>query len=73
MSETYDLGESVVHRNTGKMGEVVDAAESTEDGTTESVKIKYEDGSTDWHSVSEVSKMLYETDPTPNTTFLGGG
>ena len=62
MSETYDLGESVVHRNTGKMGEVVDAAESTEDGTTESIKIKYEDGSTDWHSVSEVSKMLYETD-----------
>ena len=73
MSETYNLGESVVHRGSGKMGEVVDAADSLEDGTTESVKIKYEDGSTDWHSVSEVSKMLYETDPTPNTTFLGGG
>ena len=63
MSETYDLGESVVHRNTGKMGKVVDAADSTEDGTTESVKIKYEDGSTDWHSISEVSKMLYEVEP----------
>ena len=63
MSETYNLGESVVHRNTGKMGEVVDAAESTEDGTTESIKIKFEDGSTDWHSISEVSKMLYEVEP----------
>ena len=69
MSETYDLGESVVHRGSGKMGEVVDAAESTEDGITESVKIQFEDGSTDWHSVSEVSKMLYETDPT-ESTFL---
>jgi hypothetical protein len=71
MSETYDLGESVVHRGSQKMGKVVDAAESTEDGTTESVKIKYEDGSTDWHSVNDVSKMLYETDPTSNETLLG--
>ena len=70
MSETYELGESVVHRGSQKMGKVVDAAESTEDGTTESVKIRFEDGSTDWHSVSEVSRMLYETDPTPDTTFL---
>jgi hypothetical protein len=69
MSETYNLGESVVHRNSQKMGKVVDAAESTEDGITESVKIQFEDGSTDWHSVSEVSKMLYETDPT-ESTFL---
>ena len=69
MSETYDLGESVVHRNSKKMGKVVDAADSTEDGTTESIKIQFEDGSTDWHSVDDVSKMLYETDPT-NSTFL---
>ena len=71
--ENYDLGESVVHRGSQKMGKVVDASDSTKDGITESVKIKFEDGSTEWHSVSEVSKMLYETDPTPNTTFLGGG
>tara|TARA_R110001583_G_scaffold61581_1_gene181817 strand:+ start:71 stop:289 length:219 start_codon:yes stop_codon:yes gene_type:complete len=63
----YDLGESVVHRGSKKMGKVVDAADSTEDGTIESVKIQFEDGTTDWHSVSEVSKMLYETDPTTNT------
>jgi len=63
MSETYELGESVVHRGSQKMGKVVDAAESTEDGTTESVKIQFEDGSTDWHSVNEVSKMLYEVEP----------
>ena len=69
MSETYDLGESVVHRNSKKMGKVVDAADSTEDGTTESIKIQFEDGSTDWHSVSEVSKMLTETDPI-NSNFL---
>ena len=70
MSETYDLGESVVHRGTQKMGKVVDAAESTEDGTTESVKVQFEDGSTEWHSVSEVSKMLYETDPTSGKTLF---
>jgi hypothetical protein len=73
MREIYNLGESVVHRGSGKMGEVIDAAESTEDGNTESIKIKYEDGSTDWHSVNEVSKMLYEVEPPPNTTFLGEG
>lgn len=69
MSETYDLGESVVHRGSQKMGKVIDAADSSEDGTTESVKIQFEDGSTNWHSVDDVSKMLYETDPT-NSTFL---
>ena len=63
----YNLGESVVHRGSKKMGKVIDSADSTEDGTTESVKIQFEDGTTDWHSISEVSKMLYETDPTPNT------
>ena len=68
--DNYDLGESVVHRNSKKMGRVVDAADSSEDGTTESVKIQFEDGTTEWHSVGEVSKMLYETDPKPNTTFL---
>ena len=71
MSETYELGESIVHRNTGKMGEVVDAADSTEDGTTESIKIKFEDGSTEWHSVSEVSRMLYEVEPKEESNFLG--
>ena len=70
MSETYELGESIVHRISQKMGEIIDAAESTEDGTTESVKIKYEDGSHEWHSVSEVSKMLYETDPTSGKTLF---
>jgi len=70
MSETYNLGESVVHRGTQKMGKVVDAAESTEDGTTESVKIQFEDGSTEWHSISEVSRMLYETDPPMSNNIL---
>jgi len=60
--EDYNLGESVVHRSSKKMGTVVDAADSLEDGSTESIKIKFEDGSTEWHSVGEVSRMLYETD-----------
>jgi hypothetical protein len=64
MNETYNLGEAVVHRDSQKMGKVVDAADSSEDGATESIKIRFEDGSTDWHSVNEVSKMLYEIDPT---------
>ena len=38
MSETYNLGESVVHRGSQKMGKVVDASDSTKDGTTESVE-----------------------------------
>ena len=70
MSETYDLGESVVHRNSKKMGKVVDAADSTEDGTTESIKIKFEDGSTEWHSVGEVSRMLYEVEPNPENFLV---
>ena len=70
MSETYELGESVVHRCSKKMGKVVDAADSTEDGTTETVKIQFEDGLTEWHSVSEVSRMLYEVDPTSDKTLF---
>ena len=70
MSEKYDLGESVVHRNSKKMGKVVDAADSTEDGSTESVKVQFEDGSIEWHSIGEVSKMLYEVEPKPDSNFL---
>ena len=70
MSETYNLGESVVHRGSQKMGKVVDAADSTENGTTESVKIQFEDGSTEWHSISEVSRMLYEVEPKQDNKFL---
>jgi hypothetical protein len=64
MSETYNLGESVVIRGSQKMGKVVDAADSQKDGTTESVKVELQDGSLEWHSVDSVSKMLYEVDPT---------
>ena len=70
MSETYNLGESVVHRGSQKMGKVVDAADSTEDGTAESVEIQFEDGSKEWHSVSEVSKMLYEVEPSDTKNFI---
>ena len=66
MSETYNLGESVVHRGSQKMGKVVDAEDSVKDGTTKSVKVQFEDGSTEWHSVDSVSKMLYEVEPEVN-------
>ena len=70
MNERYNLGESVVIRGSQKMGKVVDAADSQKDGTTESVKIQMEDGSTEWHSVSSVSKMLYEVEPGEASNFL---
>ena len=70
MSETYNLGESVVHRGSQKLGKIVDASDNTKDGTTESVEIQFEDGSKEWHSVDSVSKMLYETDPITNKTLL---
>ena len=59
MKETYNLGESVVHRDSQKMGKVVDDVDISEDGTTESVQVQFEDGTTEWYSINEVSKMLY--------------
>ena len=70
MSETYNLGESVVIRGSQKMGKVVDAADSSKDGITESVKVELQDGSSEWHPVSSVSKMLYEVEPGEATNFL---
>ena len=70
MSERYNLGESVVIRGSQKMGKVVDAADSQKDGTTESVKIQLEDGTTQWHSVDSVSKMLYEVEPNEARNFM---
>jgi hypothetical protein len=59
----YELGEAVVNRDTLRVGTVVDAADSTEDGTTESVEIQYEDGGKEWVSINAVSKLLLEVDP----------
>jgi hypothetical protein len=58
----YDLGEALVNRNNLKMGNVVNSAESQE-GITESVEIKYADGTKEWVSVSDVSRLLLEVDP----------
>ena len=59
MGEDYNLGESVIHRSSKKTGKVVDAVDSSKDGTTESVQIQFEDGTTGWYPTNEVSKMLY--------------
>ena len=40
LDDDYNLGESVVHRSSKKMGMVVDAADNPEDGSIESIKIK---------------------------------
>ncbi|HIJ11851.1 TPA: hypothetical protein HA278_07370 [Candidatus Woesearchaeota archaeon] len=58
----YALGEALVNRNNLKMGNVVNSAESQE-GITESVEIKYADGTKEWVSVSDVSRLLLEVDP----------
>lgn len=68
-SEQYIVGEVLVNRNSFRQGTVMDIVE---DGnkTTEAVNLQYEDGSTEWVTVSNVSKLLLETDPKPNSTNL---
>ena len=66
----FELGESVVNRNTLKQGRVVDA-ENNEKGLTENVKLEYKDGTSEWVMSGNVTKMLVETDPSSkNKTFL---
>ena len=65
----FELGESVVNRNTLKQGKVVDS-DDDEKGLTENVKVEYKDGSAEWLMSGNVTKMLVETDPPVNKTFL---
>jgi len=67
--ERYELGESVVNKNNMKMGKIVDAVDS-DNGETEAVKLQYEDGSFGWAFSDKISRMLYETDPVPDSTNL---
>ncbi len=60
--QKYKLGESVVNRNTLKMGRIVDAAD-TDDGFTESVEVEYEGGLKEWISADSVARLLLEVDP----------
>ena len=65
----YDLGEALVNRKNLKMGLVINSAGS-DAGIVESVEIKYQDGTKEWVSVSDVSRLLLETDPQPGTLNL---
>ena len=65
----FELGESVVNRNTLKQGRVVDA-EDNKKGLSENIKIEYKDGTSEWVVSGNVTKMLVETDPSANKTFL---
>jgi len=57
----YSIGEMVVNRDSFKQGQVSQINESEK-----KVQIQYEDGSTQWVDVSNVSKLLLEVDPRTN-------
>tara|TARA_R100001082_G_C4358246_1_gene157980 strand:- start:1261 stop:1479 length:219 start_codon:yes stop_codon:yes gene_type:complete len=65
----WQIGESVVVRQTSKQGKVVDAAEDAK-GVTENVQVQYNDGSSEWMPADKVSKFLVEVDPKRNNQFL---
>lgn len=67
--QKYKLGESVVNRNTLKMGRIVDAAD-TDDGFTESVEVEYEGGFKEWISADSVARLLLEVDPPRSNELL---
>ena len=70
--ELYAVGEILVNRNNFKQGTVIDIKENNdnEKKETEAVNLKYEDGSEEWLAVGNVSRLLLETDPKPNTINL---
>jgi hypothetical protein len=67
--QKYKLGESVVNRNTLKMGRIVDAAD-TDDGFTESVEVEYEGGFKEWISADSIARLLLEVDPPRSNELL---
>ena len=53
-SKIYNIGESIVNKNNLKMGTVSDTKESL-------VEIAYTDGSKEWISEGEVTRLLLES------------
>tara|TARA_R100000900_G_scaffold125781_1_gene100333 strand:+ start:170 stop:400 length:231 start_codon:yes stop_codon:yes gene_type:complete len=62
----YNVGEMVVNRDSYKQGQVSEINESEQ-----KVQIRYEDGSSQWVDVSNVSKLLLEVDPKTNPDGWG--
>tara|TARA_R110000824_G_scaffold314345_1_gene501198 strand:+ start:3028 stop:3252 length:225 start_codon:yes stop_codon:yes gene_type:complete len=65
----WQIGESVVIRNTHQQGTVINS-ETNNQGISESVQIQYKDGSSEWVSINDVSKLLVEVEPKSDKKFL---
>tara|TARA_R110002020_G_scaffold111039_2_gene256400 strand:+ start:584 stop:802 length:219 start_codon:yes stop_codon:yes gene_type:complete len=65
----WQIGESVVVRNTHQQGKIVDASDN-EKGITENVQVQYKDGSSEWIPGDNISKLLVEVEPRSDKKFL---
>tara|TARA_R100000664_G_C2752834_1_gene140128 strand:- start:1837 stop:2055 length:219 start_codon:yes stop_codon:yes gene_type:complete len=68
-NKQWQVGESVVVRNTHQQGKIVDAADN-EQGITENVQVQYKDGSSEWMPGDKISKLLVEVEPRDDRKFL---
>jgi len=70
--ELYAVGEILVNRNNFKQGTVINIKENNnnENKETEAVNLKYEDGTEERLTVSNVSRLLLEVDPKPDINNL---
>ena len=59
----YNNGDMIVNRNNLRQGVVVESLVD-DAGNTERLKIKYDDGISEWIPPSAASILLLETDPT---------
>ena len=65
----WQIGESVVIRNTHQQGTIINS-ETNNQGIFENVHIQYKDGSSEWVSINNISKLLVEVEPKINKKFL---
>ena len=65
----WQIGESIVVRNTHQQGKIVDASDNKQ-GITENVQVQYKDGSSEWMPGDKISKLLVEVEPRSDKKFL---
>ena len=68
-NKQWQVGESIVVRNTHQQGKIVDAADNAQ-GITENVQVQYKDGSSEWMPGDKISKLLVEVEPRDDRKFL---
>ena len=68
-NKQWQIGESVVVRNTHQQGKVINASDN-EKGITENVQVQYKDGSSEWIPGNNISKLLVEVEPRSDKKFL---